>query len=79
MFLSYGFKILQNNEDIMTMDDKRKEKFDQFLDKTKDETSALIKASMHNKEDDIDKINDILDFCKKERYVFFTLQIFIFH
>ncbi len=40
-------------------------KVDQVLDETKDETPALTKASMHNKEYDIEKINDILDFCEK--------------
>ena len=56
------------------MDDEKQKRVDRVLDETNDETQALTKSSICNKEDDIDKINDILDFYEEERYVFFTFK-----
>ena len=48
------------------MDEEKHQRIDQVFDNTKDETPALTKASRYNEETDIDKINDILDFCRED-------------
>ena len=62
-FWSFGFTILQNIEDRMAMDEEKHQRVDRVSDYTKDETPKLTKESRFNQEIDIDKINDILDFC----------------
>lgn len=65
-FWPYGFTILQNIEDRMTMDDEKHQRVDRVSDCTHDETPKLTKASKFNPETDVDKINDILEFCRQD-------------
>lgn len=63
-FWNHGFSILQNIEDRQAMDENKHQMPDFITDCTKDETPVLTKAAQVHYEESIDKVKDILDFCK---------------
>lgn len=65
-FWPNGFSILQNIEDQQAMDDNKHKTPDFVTDYTKDQTPELTKSAKTHHEQNVNNMNDILDFCNSK-------------